>query len=71
MSYHKKQEAQKMQDIYLMNRETGEIKPSAQVFKEFYKDHGIFDSVFDFWQETNLTVDNSTIEFPNFAKAII
>jgi hypothetical protein len=71
MSYHKKQEAQKMQDIYLMNRETGEIKPSAQVFKEFYKTHGIFDSVFDFWQETNLTVDNSNIEFPNFAKAII
>jgi hypothetical protein len=71
MSYHKKQEAQKMQDIYLMNRETGEIKPSAQVFKEFYKAHGIFDSVFDFWQETNLTVDNSNIEFPNFAKAII
>jgi hypothetical protein len=60
-----------MQDIYLMNRETGEIKPSAQVFKEFYKTHGIFDSVFDFWQETNLTVDNSNIEFPNFAKAII
>jgi hypothetical protein len=71
MSYHKKQEAQKMQDVYLMNKETGEIKPSAQVFKEFYKDHGIFDSVFDFWQETDLTVDNSCIEFPNFAKAII
>lgn len=71
MSYHKKQEAQKMQDVYLMNKETGEIKPSAQVFKEFYKTHGIFDSVFDEWQETDLTVDGSSVEFPNFAKAII
>jgi hypothetical protein len=54
-----------------MNRETGEIKPSAQVFKEFYKTHGIFDSVFDEWQETDLTVDGSSVEFPNFATAII
>lgn len=60
-----------MQDIYLMNKKTGEIKPSAQVFKEFYKDHGIFDSVFDEWQETNLTVDGSSVEIPNFANAII
>lgn len=60
-----------MQDIYLMNKETGEIKPSAQVFKEFYKTHGIFDSVFDEWQETELTVDGSSVEFPNFANAII
>jgi hypothetical protein len=61
----------KMQDIYLMNKETGEIKPSAQVFKEFYKTHGILDSVFDEWQETDLTVDGSSVEFPNFATAII
>ena len=60
-----------MQDVYLMHRQTGEIKPSAQVFKEFYKDHGIFDSVFDEWAETELTVDGSSVEFPNFANAII
>lgn len=60
-----------MQDIYLMNKETGEIKPSAQVFKEFYKTHGIFDSVFDEWQETDLTVEGTALEFPNFVNAII
>lgn len=60
-----------MQDVYLMHKETGEIKPSAQVFNEFYQTHGIFDSVFDEWQETSLTVDGSSIEFPNFANAII
>lgn len=59
-----------MKDLYLMNKETGEIKPSAQVFKEFYKDHGIFESVFDFWIETELEVDGSFMEFPDFAKAI-
>ena len=59
-----------MSDIYLMNKETGEIKPSAQVFKEFYKTHGIFDSVFDFWTDTALTVDGTEIPFPDFAKAI-
>lgn len=60
-----------MQDVYLMHKETGEIKPSAQVFKEFYKTHGIFDSVFDEWRETDLTVAGSNIDFPNFANAII
>lgn len=60
-----------MKDVYLMNKTTGEILPSQQVFKEFYKTHGIFDSVFDEWMETNLEVENSQIEMPDFAKAII
>ena len=59
-----------MQDVYLMNKETGEIKPSAQVFKEFYKNHGIFDSVFDFWAETDTPVEGSKVDPPNFASAI-
>ena len=59
-----------MQDIYLMNKETGEIKPSEQVFNEFYKTHGILDSVFDEWQETGLNVEGTTLDFPNFANAI-
>jgi hypothetical protein len=54
-----------------MNKETGEIKPSAQVFKEFYKTHGIFDSVFDFWTETAQEVEGSEISAPNFLNAII
>ena len=60
-----------MKDVYLMSKESGEIKPSAQVFKEFYKDHGIFESVFDFWIETDLTVENSFSPVPDFTKAIL
>ena len=59
-----------MKDIYLMNKETGEIMPSKDVFREFYKDHGIYDSVFDEWVETGIEVDDSDIEFPNLADAI-
>ena len=60
-----------MKDVYLMSKETGEIKPSAQVFKEFYKEHGIFESVFDFWIETNLPVENSFLPLPDFANVIL
>lgn len=59
-----------MKDIYLMNKETGEIVPSQTVFKEFYKAHGIFDSVFDEWEETNIEVEDSSVEFPDFTKVI-
>ena len=59
-----------LNDVYLMNKSTGEIVPSQQVFKEFYKTHNIFDSVFDEWQETDINVDNSYISTPDFTKAI-
>ena len=55
-----------MQDVYLMNKKTGEILPSKQVIKEFYKTHGIFDSWTDEFEETDLLVENSTLEYPNF-----
>lgn len=59
-----------MQDVYLMNKETGEIMPSEVVFKEFYKTHGIFDNVFDEWEETSLLVEGSSIEFSDFRTVI-
>jgi hypothetical protein len=59
-----------MKDVYLMNKETGELIPSQTVFKEFYKTHGIYDSVFDEWEETDIEVENSSIDFPDFSKAI-
>lgn len=55
-----------MNDIYLENKETGELIPSQEVFKEFYKTHGIYDSVFDYWTETKINVENTRIETPNF-----
>jgi len=59
-----------LNDVYLMNKSTGELVPSQQVFKDFYKTHNIFDSVFDEWQETNIIVDDSYISPPDFTKAI-
>ena len=59
-----------MKDVYLENRETGEIVPSEQVFKDFYKTHGIMDSVFDYWIETDIEVEDSYISPLNFADAI-
>ena len=59
-----------MQDVYLMNKLTGEIVPSEKVFKDFYKTHGIKDSVFDEWEETDITVENSYIDIPDFTTAL-
>ena len=59
-----------MQDVYLQNKKTGEILPSKQVFHDFYKNHSIYDSVFDEWDETNLEVENSTFEMPDFTKVL-
>lgn len=59
-----------MRDIYLMNKETGEIVPSNEVFREFYKTHGIYDSVFDEWTETGIEVEDSDLELPDFAKVL-
>ena len=55
-----------MKDIYVMNKETGEIIPAQQAISEYYKTHGIFDAWTDEWEETDLEVENSTVEIPNF-----
>ena len=54
-----------------MNKTTGELIPSEKVFKEFYKTHNIFESVFDEYDETNILVDNTKIDVPDFTKSII
>ena len=57
-----------MRDIYLMHKTTGELMPSSIVLKEFYKTHGILESVFDLWEETKFCVENSEIKAPDFQK---
>lgn len=59
-----------MNDIYLMNKDTGELVPAEKVFSEFYKNHTIFESVFDEWEETDIIVENTCIEKPDFKKCI-
>ena len=59
-----------MKDVYLMNKETGEIEPSQKVIAEFYKTHKWNENWTDYWIETDLEVENSKIELPDFTKAI-
>lgn len=59
-----------MKDVYLMNKETGEIEPSQKVIAEFYKTHKWNENWTDYWIETELEVENSKIELPDFTKAI-
>lgn len=58
-----------LNDVYLMNKATGEIVPSSIVFRDFYKTHGIFDSVFTEWDETDLPVEGEYMDVPDFASA--
>lgn len=60
-----------MNDIYLMNKETGELVPAHVVIKNFYKTHGYMDSWTDEWIETDIEVENSFIPVPDFANAIL
>ena len=59
-----------MKDIYLVNKITGELLPSEQVISDFYKNHNILESVFDYYNETKVEVESTTISFPNFEKMI-
>ena len=59
-----------LKDIYLMNKETGELAPSNQFFREFYRTHDIYASVFDEWVETKIEVDDDFIELPDFTKVL-
>lgn len=43
-----------MYDVYLMNRETGELLPSSQAIREFYKTHNAMDNWYDEWIETDI-----------------
>ena len=59
-----------LQDVYFMNKETGELKPSGEAIREFYKTHGALDRWTDEWQETALPVDGAYIEPPDFRRAV-
>lgn len=59
-----------MKDVYLMEKATGELQPSSEVFKEFYKTHSIFESVFDYYEETGMEVENSVVAAPDFAATV-
>lgn len=60
-----------MRDVYLMNKETGELIPAQIVIRDFYKTHGFLDSWADEWIETDIEVENSFLPVPNFTKAIL
>lgn len=59
-----------MQDIYLMNRKTGELQPSEKVIREFYRTHNWHERWTDYWIETSSVVPGTRVEFPDFAKCL-
>ena len=56
-----------MKDIYLMNKETGELVPSADVFAN-YEYHTYLSSPFDEWAETDLEVEGTNVCPPDFTR---
>ncbi len=59
-----------MKDVYLMNKETGEIQPSTKVISEFYSTHPWNAAWTDEWEETKLEVENSSLAVPDFAGTV-
>lgn len=57
----------KMKEIYLMDKETGELIPASDAIKSFYKTHGALDDWTKYYEETSLYVEGSTIDLPSFA----
>ena len=58
-----------MSDVYFMNKFTGELLPSSEAIRDFYKTHGIRDSWTDEWTETKMET-GEPLAMPNFANAI-
>lgn len=59
-----------MKDIYLFNKNTGEIEPSMKAIGDFYKTHKWNEDWHDEWEETDMIVDGTEIAFPDFASTI-
>ena len=59
-----------LRDFYAMNKKTGEIVPTVEAIREFYKNHAALDDWRDDWEETEIPVENSTISAPDFLAAV-
>ena len=59
-----------MKDIYLMDKTTGELIPAMKAIGDFYKTHAYNERWIDYFEETNIEVENSFINKPNFANCI-
>lgn len=59
-----------MRDLYAMSKETGKLVPCEQVIHEFYKTHGALERWTDYWEVTNIEVEGSSLELPDFRKAV-
>ena len=58
-----------MNDIYFENKETGELLPSGEAIREFYKTHKALDDWQTEWKETNIST-GTIMAAPNFVNAI-
>ena len=59
-----------MKDVYFVNKLTGEMLPSSEAIRDFYKTHGALESWTDEWTETNEET-GEYLSMPNFVNAIV
>ena len=59
----------KMYDVYVMDKETGEVIPSSEAVRRFYETHPYCEA----WTDQYIELDEETeieIEVPDFTKTI-
>lgn len=60
-----------MKDLYAMNKETGEIEPCTKVIHEFYKTHDCLERWTDYWEVTEIEVEEIELLSPDFTKVLL
>ena len=60
-----------LQDVYFMNKLTGELLPSGEAIREYYKAHGPLDRWTDEWEETEFPVEGKYLDAPDFSGAVL
>ena len=59
-----------LHDEYFMNKETGELMPSGEAIRDFYKTHGALEPWTALWEPTGLEVEDKYIDAPDFSRAV-
>ena len=53
-----------------MNKNTGELLPSGEAIRDFYKSHGWRERWTDEWEPTGIEIEDSMLDAPDFRRAV-
>lgn len=59
-----------LHDEYFMNKNTGELLPSGEAIRDFYKSHGWRERWTDEWEPTGIEIEDSMLDAPDFRRAV-